>query len=72
VFPIISLREVIDSNRLKAIAQKGSQILNVTPDDFIHAMDRDFINAFSSGYYGNQIMIAAAECYIRDIEKELF
>lgn len=47
-------------------------MLNVAPDDFIHIMDRDFINAFASGYYGNQIMIAAAECYIRNIEKELF
>lgn len=69
---IFSLREVIDNSRLETIAKKGSQMLKVTPEQFIRIMDSDFFAAFVSGYYGNQIMLAAAEQYVKDIEKELF
>jgi len=72
VITIISLKEVINSERLNAIAQKGGKMLNITPDEFICFMDRDFLNSFLSGYYGKQIMLSAAEQYVRSIESEVY
>lgn len=68
---IISLKEMTDADRLNSIAQKGSKILNITPEAFISYMDNDFLRAFMSGYYGSQIMLIAAEQYVKEIELEV-
>lgn len=62
---------IIEQKRLEQVVSEGSNLFGVTKDQFLKYMITDFLRAFTSGFYGDAMMMIAVQKYFRDIENEL-
>lgn len=61
----------VDKERLRKVVEKGSELMGMSKEEFRKFIIADFINAYSSGYFGDVSMEQAGKVYFEKLEKDL-